>query len=109
MKNLYNYKIIDSQSMATSLTSSAADMSNLDGYAIFAQWTGSPVGTIKLKVSVDSITYVDLSGSETVVNGAGDALWEVPIAFYDKVQVVFTRTSGTGTLNAQINGKGLPD
>lgn len=108
MQNLFNYKIITNGDMSTSLTSSEVDMSKCDGYAIYAKWTGSPIGTIKLSVSIDDINFVDLSGSETEVSGAGDAMWEVATAFYDKVRVVFTRTSGTGTLNVQCNGKGEP-
>lgn len=108
MQNLFNYKIILNGNMATSLSSTEVDLSKCDGYSIYAKWTGAPVGTIKLTVSLDGTNFVDLSGSETEVSGAGDVLWEVATAFYDKVIVVFTRTSGTGTLNVQCNGKGVP-
>lgn len=109
MQNLFNYKIVTDQAMSGNISSSEVDLSKCDGYSIYAKWTGAPVGTLKLTVSVDGINYVDLSGSETEVSGAGDAMWEVATAYYDKVKAVYTRTSGTGTLNVQCNGKGLPD
>lgn len=105
-ENVFNYKILTAGSMATSLTSSAVDLSRVDGYSIYAKWTGAPVGTIKLQASLDGINYVDYPSSTSTVNGAGDIIWEVTTAFYDKIQVVYTRTSGTGTLDVQINGKG---
>ena len=92
--------------MSADVTSSAVDLSKVDGYAVFAKWTGAPVGTIKLEVGLDGQNYVEYPGSATAVNGAGDALWEVTTAFYDKVRVKYERTSGTGSLNVQINGKG---
>lgn len=109
MQNLFNYKIITDGDMSTSLMSSDVDLSKCDGYSVYAKWAGAPIGTLKITTSLDGINYVDLSGSETEVNGSGDAMWEVATAFYDKIKVVFTRTSGTGTLNVQCNGKGVPD
>jgi len=106
MENLYNYKILTNGNMSGNLTSSVQDLSITNGFSVYAKWTGSPVGIIKLQISVDGINFVDYSGSQTAVNGAGDALWEITTAFYNKIQVVYTFTSGSGTLNVQINGKG---
>lgn len=106
-QNIFNYKIVTNGDMSANITSDVVDLSRIDGYSVYAKWTGgSAAGTIKLEVSLDDINYVDLSGSETSVSGPGEALWEITSAFYDKVRVVFTRSSGSGTLNVQINGKG---
>lgn len=106
-ENIYNYKIITDADMSSSITSSpSVDMSRTDGYAVYAKWTGAPVGDIKLQASVDNVNFVDIIDSDSPVNGPGDIMWEVTTAFYDKFRVVYTRTSGTGVLNAQINGKG---
>jgi len=106
MENLYNVKIVTNGDMSTDVESTVTDMSKTNGYSVYAKWTGSPVGTIKLKASLDDINFVDITGSETAVNSTGEVLWEVTSAFYDKLKVVYTSTSGTGTLNVQINGKG---
>ena len=92
--------------MTGNLTSAVTDLSRVDGYAVYAIWTTGPVGTIKLQASVDGVSFIDYPNSETPVNGAGNVIWEVTTAFYDKIRVVYTYTSGTGTLNVQINGKG---
>lgn len=108
-QNLFNIPIVTNGDMSSDITSDITDLSKVDGYAVYAKWTGTPQGSIKLQVSVDGINYVDLDGSSTVVNNAGEALWEVTTAFYDKVRLVYTSSSSTGTLNAQINGKGTED
>lgn len=106
MENIYNYKIITTGNMSGNLVSISQDLSVTNGYGIYAKWTGSPVGTIKLQATLDGINFIDYPGSATSVNNAGDALWEVSTAFYGRVQVVYTFTSGSGTLNVQILGKG---
>lgn len=105
-ENIYNYKIVTNGDMSSNITSTVVDLSRTDGYSISSSWTGAPAGTIKLQVSIDNILFFDYPSSATVVSGAGSAMWEITTAFYDKVQLVYTRSSGTGTLNAQINGKG---
>jgi len=106
MENLYNIKIATNASMSADVESEVIDLSKTNGYCIYANFTGTPVGSIKLQVSIDAINYVDLINSSTAIAAAGDIMWEVTNAFYDKVKVVYTRTSGTGVLNVQINGKG---
>lgn len=105
-ENIYNYKIITNGDMTSNITSSVVDMSRTDGYSVYAKWTGSPVGTLKIQASLDGINYIDYPGSATAINGSGDAMYEITTAFYDKVQIVYTFSSGSGTLNVQINGKG---
>jgi hypothetical protein len=105
-ENLYNYKILTNGDMSGNLTSAPVDLSKTDGYSVYAEWSGSPVGTMKLQVSLDGIHYVDYTGSQTPVNGVGNVIWEVTTAFYDNIRVVYTYGSGSGTLNVQINGKG---
>lgn len=106
MENLYNVKIVTDASMGASVESEVVDLSKTNGYSIYAKWTGSPVGIVKLQASLDNVNFVDIIDSSSAVSGAGDILWEVTTAFYDKVKLVYTRTSGSGVLNVQINGKG---
>lgn len=105
-ENIFNTPILTNGVMTSTLTSTAMDLSRIDGYAIYAKWTGTPVGDIKLQASVDGTNYIDYPGSDIAITAAGDAIWEVTTAYYDKIRVVYTFTSGTGTLNVQINGKG---
>jgi hypothetical protein len=109
MENIYNYLIVTNGDMTSVITSQVQDLSKTDGYSVYAKWTGSPIGAIELKASLDGINFVVIAGSATDVNGPGDALWEVTTAFYDKILVEYVPSGGSGTLNVQINGKGDTD
>lgn len=106
MENIYNYLIVTNGNMTSSITSPSVDLSKTNGYSIYAKWTGVPVGVIELIASLDDINFVTVAGSAINLNGPGDVLWEVTTAFYDKIAVKYTPSSGSGTLNVQINGKG---
>lgn len=105
-ETIYNYKIITNGNMSSNVTSPVVDLAKTDGYSIDAIWTGSPVGTIKLQVTRDGITFFDYPSSSTAVSGSGSAMWEITTANYSQVRVVYVFSSGTGTLNSGILGKG---
>lgn len=75
--------------------------------AIQAVWTGSPVGTLKLQISNDNVTYTDYTGSSTAVSGAGNFIWNLLDVGYRYIRVAYTAASGSGTLNANISIKGV--
>lgn len=109
-KNIFNLNFIHNQSMASSFNSDPIDLSNVQGFCIQARTvSGSPIGTIKLQVSneIDVLGWDDMDDSEfDVPSGDGLFTWNVSKTHYDKVRVVYTSISGTGVLNAFINGKG---
>lgn len=105
-ETIFNIPIMVNKSMATDLTSDVTDLSKADGFSVQAQWTGSCVGILQLEFSTNGVRYVVDPDSLTAVNGDGDAIWEIDTTRLDKVQLHFVRTSGTGTINAQICAKG---
>lgn len=105
-QNLFNTKILDASSMAANVTSAWVDLSRVDVYSLTAKWTGSPVGTFKLQFSLDESDPRDIPETIISVNGADVASFTEANAAYDKVRAVYTRTSGSGNLTVQINGKG---
>lgn len=105
-ETIFNIPIMVDKSMGASTESDTTDLSKADGYAVQAVWTGSAVGTLQLEVSTNNSRFIIDPDSITSVNGAGDAIWQVDVAMYDKVKLTYTRTSGTGTINAQICAKG---
>jgi len=105
-ETIFNIPIAVNLSMSASVNSDATDLSKADGYSITAVWTGSPVGLIQLEVSSDDVNFFVDPDSITEVNGVGQAFWEIDTARYDKVRLSYVRTSGSGTLNASIYGKG---
>jgi hypothetical protein len=119
--NLLNpVHIIVAQSMATSITSAAQETKLQDNLGVQFNWTGAPVGTFGVQVSMDY--HQDQEGNITNP-GNWTTLPIVPIiiatgspntAYIDLnqlsapyIRVFYTATSGTGTLDAFINGKGV--
>lgn len=91
-------------------------------YSLQVAFSGSPAGTLKLQASNDPgrinaaesanqapiIHWTDVADSTVTVAGAGDAMWTVQNSGYNWVRIVWTPTSGTGSLNsARAYVKGL--
>ena len=103
--------------MAGSLNSDAIDVRDLIYGSIQTIFTGAPVGTMKLQCS-NSLTYAttgqqpitpvwtDIQDSSISVAAAGNILYNITNLSYDLIRVVYTRTSGTGTLIGRMVGKG---
>lgn len=118
-KNLLRFQNITSGDMsAASITSSISNIQHLDNIGIQLKWTGVPVGTFAIQVSVDyaqdfegnvtnSGTWTSLSLSPSpVASGAADnAYVDLNQLSAPWLRVVYTKTSGTGTLNGYIVGK----
>lgn len=105
-ENVYNYKIVTDHNMTTSVTSSVADLSRVDGFSIIATISGSPVGTFEVQVGNTEDDFTTDPDSVIQVSGVTRIAYEKPTNTFDKVRCKYTATSGTGTLNVQINGKG---
>lgn len=106
MENIFNIPIMVDLAMTANRESDVIDVSKVNGYSIYAKWTGAANGTLKIQVSNDGINFVDLDDSEVPVLNSGQFMWNVDRVFYDKVKLVYVFSSGTGVLNASINGKG---
>lgn len=112
--------VITNGSMAGNITSAVVEIKNQDNIGIQMIWTGAPVGTFAVQVSMtfqeDSFGNVTNPGTWTSIPltpaitaaGSGDnAYIDLNQLSAPYVRVVYTRTSGTGTLNAFIDGKGV--
>ncbi len=101
----YTILLAGDMSQAT-LTSSSVDMTEFAIGAIQAVYTGSPVGTFKLQISNDNSTFSDYTGSSNAITVAGDFMWNLVDAGYSYVRLVYTKTSGTGSVTAKAVAKG---
>jgi hypothetical protein len=108
-ENTFNALILTDGDMSGNLETDVIDTSRLDAVVFYAKFTGSPVGTLKVQVSIDDINYVDLPDSEVSVTAAGDFMWNIVDTNFDKIKVVYTATSGSGTINIRANTKGEVD
>ena len=114
-----NYAVLSAADLASSQTSAPINLYQVYMYSIQSVITGSPVGSIKLQVSNDynipqtpngaptPTNWTDVATSVTAINGATSILWEDPNTSYAWVRVVYTKTSGTGSLSARINTRGV--
>ena len=93
-------------SQASGITSSTINLDFKWMANIQAVWTGSPVGTLQVYVSNDSSTWTTLTGATQAISGSGDVCFVLTTTPYKYVKCAYTKTSGTGTLNATIEAKG---
>lgn len=91
------------------VTSSTTDIRFLDNIAVELVWTGTPTGTFDFQGSLDNSNFVSVSVSPAIAaTGAADkALVNFEGLAFAYFRVVYTKTSGTGTLTAYICGKSI--
>lgn len=102
---------------AASITGAPINLESIYCYSIQIVVTGGPpTGTLKLQMSNDlgtdiigtNITnWTDITGATIAVAAAGSFAFYVDAASYRWVRMVYTRTAGSGTLNARSNTKGV--
>lgn len=105
---------------AASITSAVTNIETHDNIAIQLNFTGTPVGTFAVEVSVDyerdshgnvidSGTWVPitLSPAPAAAGADGSILIDLNQLASPWIRVVYTKTSGTGSLDAFISAKML--
>lgn len=108
--------------LSTDAQSPAIYLGDVYMCAIQIIFTGSPTGTFGLQASCDPgspsaptdalrsvsvVNWTDVTGSNQAVTSAGNHMWRLDVVAYRWVRVVYTSTSGTGSLtNVRINTKG---
>lgn len=118
-KNILKFQNITSGNMASaSITSTVSNIQHLDNIGIQLQWTGVPVGTFAIQVSADyaqdiegnvtntgTWTTLTLGPGISAAGSADNAYVDLNQLSSPWIRVVYTKTSGTGTLNGYIVGK----
>lgn len=101
----------DTISLGASFNGAAMGIEFVDGYSVCASWDGG-IGTLKIQACNNPFTdnvnmtpnpaavWVDIPGSSVAVSGAGSQFWNVADAKYAGYRIVWTRSSGSGTLTA---------
>lgn len=105
--------ILSSASAAVTQTSPAVNMNQLIYCSIQVVFTGTPVGSLKVQISDDLtntpgsvVNWTDFVGSTQAISAAGSFVYTMTASGYKWIRVVYTATSGTGTVSAIYNGKG---
>lgn len=102
--------LVTAQSMGASFNSQAIDASAAPLASIQGVWAGggSPVGQFKVQVSNDQVdtgaavtNWSDYPGSTIAIATDGDIIYNIANLGYRWARLVYTRTSGTATVNAK--------
>lgn len=104
--------IVNAGSMGADILSEAVSLDQVYGCSIQSVYTGTPVGDLKIQVSNDDVplssqivNWFDV-GTTVNIAAAGSNLQKFDFVPYKWLRVFYDRTSGSGTLNVTLCGKG---
>lgn len=96
--------------VAASTVGETVHLDSLYGYALQMTWdavAGTGVGTIKVDISNDGLTFDELS-SQTINSDTDTVMVNTANVFYKYLRIRVTRASGTiNSVSVIINAKGL--
>ena len=109
--NLIFENKFSSVNLTSSINSAQISVIGWTNFSLMLKWTGTPTGTFKLQASNDFQTvedWEDVTGSSYAVAGAaGQLVFNYDTAPFRWIRIVYTATSGSGTLTkAMLNQKG---
>lgn len=99
--------LLDAQSMGANFNSDPVKLKNYKGYSLQLVATGTPNGSYKLQASNDPdinniSNWADITNSTQPITTSGITFYNVTDAYYMFVRLVYTRSSGTGTVTARV-------
>lgn len=105
------FQIIENQSMASNITTPFVDISNVDDISIVYEWSAgsSPVGSITVEVRNGELcpwSVLDIAPPAAISLNSGNNNIQITNVSFKELRLVYERTSGSGTLNAWLTGKG---
>lgn len=104
------YKVITDGDMSGNLTSEVTNIINLDNIGYLVEWVGSsPEGEITVEVQSGPSGWLPLDfGSTIAVSGnTGNLIINVNQSPFENLRLVYTATSGSGTLNVTLSSKSV--
>lgn len=95
------FKFFDAADMSGNLTSIVSDVSHLDNMGVALVWTGTPVGTFSFEAQVGVSPWQDIGLTGITTTGAaGEHVVNLNQLPFNRIRIVYTATSGTGSLTA---------
>lgn len=106
----FNEPILNGADASSNKNSVAIDSQNMSFASVVVKMTGTAAGTVKIQASNDEPTtsagpnnWVDISGATVSVSAAGTFIIPKLDICYNFIRVVYTFTSGTGTVTASLH------
>ena len=100
-----SHDLISAANMSASFQSDVINLEQKGGFSIHAIFTGSPVGSLYIAVSINNSDWIVLADSAQAISAAGDVFYNVDIAKYSSARLHYTATSGSGSLDAYFSTK----
>lgn len=105
------YPVFDNVTIDSNKTSSETDISGIDSVFFEVDWnTSTAVGAITVQVlytNSDDWLTLDFVSAIAISGSSGSHQIKIKENPFWKVRLVYTSTSGSGNLNAWIQGKGV--
>lgn len=112
------YSVVTNGNMASSITSAVTVINQISDVGYDISWTGTPTGSFSVQVSntyslnsdgtvnnPGNWTTLTLTGTVAAAGSADNGYIDVEGISAYAIRLVYTSTSGTGTLNAVICAK----
>lgn len=107
-KNSQMIQLVTGGDMSGNITSPAMSIKMYDNISVQCTFTGSPTGTFAVEVSNDNSNWTALASPPAAAAGSGATTRGVYTSVPDQwMRVKFVFSSGSGSLNVFVSGKGL--
>lgn len=112
----YEYPLFAAADLSqATLTSQTVDLTNMIGFSIQSVTTGNGIGTLAIQGSNDNVINETFSSGvtnwTTIVTAAvaapGTIMMNVSDVYYRWTRLVYTRTSGSGSISSTMQAKGV--
>jgi len=102
-----NEKLSTPLDLSASTESQVFDITKCSGFAVQLVWTGSPTGTAKIQGSLNGTVFSDIASASVATGGSsGDFLFNTSdLVHYHHIKIIYTSTSGTGSMDVWVGGK----
>lgn len=97
--------LISAADMSASFQSDEINLTQKGGFCIHSIFTGSPVGSMYIAVSIDGSNWIVLADSAQAIAAAGDVFYNVDAAKYCAARLHYTYSSGTGSCTSYFSTK----
>lgn len=104
------YKGIDAGDMSGAIVGPSTNVAFIDNITLVAEWAGSaPVGQVDVQVQNGNSAWstLTLTPAFAISGASGNANAQITLGGFEKMRVIYTATSGTGTLTVWVAGKGI--
>ena len=99
-------KLMEDVAMTSSFQSDEIYLHRKTNYSIHSIFTGSPVGSMYIAVSINGDDWIVLADSTQAIAAAGDIMYNIDKGSYSIARLHYTFASGSGTCNSFFDAKG---